>query len=62
MLGKDINLVVSKIKGYRNFCNKVFQALSFVLYNLGKDFKPAETFKPTGKLLCLRRQAPDAIC
>lgn len=37
--GNDLVLSEDKIKGYRNFANKVWNASRFVNYNLGKDFK-----------------------
>ncbi|GMM33716.1 valine--tRNA ligase [Saccharomycopsis crataegensis] len=47
--GRDINLNILRVEGYRKFCNKMYQATKFALMRLGDDFVPNASEKPTGQ-------------
>uniref|UniRef100_A0A8C5BQ60 valine--tRNA ligase n=1 Tax=Gadus morhua TaxID=8049 RepID=A0A8C5BQ60_GADMO len=40
--GRDINLDVNRILGYRHFCNKLWNAVKFAMKTLGDNFVPWE--------------------
>lgn len=46
--GRDINLDILRVEGYRKFCNKMYQATKFVLGRLGGDYVPPKTSDLTG--------------
>lgn len=46
--GRDINLDVLRVQGYRFFCNKIWQASRFTLNQLGNGFQPDTEFKLSG--------------
>ena len=40
--GRDINLDVLRVVGYRHWCNKMWNAVRFAMMNLGEDYAPPE--------------------
>ncbi|KAI9450848.1 hypothetical protein BJY52DRAFT_1226968 [Lactarius psammicola] len=41
--GRDINLEVLRVEGYRKFCNKIFNATKFAMLKLDESFIPEAT-------------------
>ena len=40
MLGRDINLEILRVEGYRKFCNKIFNATKFAMLKFDEQFVP----------------------
>jgi len=53
--GRDINLDVKRIEGYRKFCNKLWNAIRFAQLQLGDDFVPSPVYELSGKELGIDR-------
>ena len=56
--GRDINLDVKRVVGYRHFCNKIWNAMKFSLNVLGSDYVPSaaqevKLFNPCNIAICL---------
>ncbi|XP_029307563.1 valine--tRNA ligase [Cottoperca gobio] len=47
--GRDINLDVNRILGYRHFCNKLWNAVKFAMKTLGDNFVPSEKAQLSGE-------------
>jgi valyl-tRNA synthetase len=50
--GRDINLEILRVEGYRKFCNKIFNATKFAMLKLDETFIPEPTAKVCG-VACL---------
>lgn len=48
--GRDINMDVNRILGYRHFCNKLWNAVKFAMRTLGDNFVPSEKAQVTSLL------------
>uniref|UniRef100_A0A8C2SUG1 valine--tRNA ligase n=1 Tax=Coturnix japonica TaxID=93934 RepID=A0A8C2SUG1_COTJA len=48
--GRDINLDVGRVLGYRHFCNKVWNGARFILRALGPQYSPPHNMEVRGHL------------
>ncbi|KAJ6547205.1 tRNA synthetases class I-domain-containing protein [Mycena capillaripes] len=46
--GRDINLEILRVEGYRKFCNKIFNATKFAMLKLDESFIAEPCARPTG--------------
>lgn len=46
--GRDLNLDILRVEGYRKWCNKLWNATRFALQKLGSDYKAPEQIKLSG--------------
>ncbi|MBN3299917.1 SYVC ligase, partial [Amia calva] len=60
--GRDINLDVNRILGYRYFCNKLWNATKFAIRGLGDDFKPKERAQLSGQESLVDRWILSRLC
>uniref|UniRef100_A0A8C6KKB5 valine--tRNA ligase n=1 Tax=Nothobranchius furzeri TaxID=105023 RepID=A0A8C6KKB5_NOTFU len=60
--GRDINLDVNRILGYRHFCNKLWNAVKFAMKTLGDDFAPLEKESVSDRWILSRLSAAVALC
>nr|XP_033772878.1 valine--tRNA ligase isoform X1 [Geotrypetes seraphini]XP_033772879.1 valine--tRNA ligase isoform X1 [Geotrypetes seraphini]XP_033772880.1 valine--tRNA ligase isoform X1 [Geotrypetes seraphini] len=60
--GRDINMDVNRILGYRHFCNKLWNATKFAIRGLGESFQPEETVKPSGQDSLMDRWVLSRLC
>uniref|UniRef100_A0A8C9RSQ2 Valine--tRNA ligase n=1 Tax=Scleropages formosus TaxID=113540 RepID=A0A8C9RSQ2_SCLFO len=60
--GRDINLDVNRILGYRHFCNKLWNAVKFAMKALGDKFVPAEKTQLSGEESVADRWILSRLC
>uniref|UniRef100_A0AAQ6A519 valine--tRNA ligase n=1 Tax=Amphiprion ocellaris TaxID=80972 RepID=A0AAQ6A519_AMPOC len=60
--GRDINLDVNRILGYRHFCNKLWNAVKFAMKTLGDNFVPLEKESVSDRWILSRLSAAVGLC
>ncbi|XP_037392903.1 valine--tRNA ligase isoform X2 [Pygocentrus nattereri] len=60
--GRDINLDVNRILGYRHFCNKLWNAVKFAMRTLGESFVPWEKVQLCGSESVADRWILSRLC
>ncbi|KIM30663.1 hypothetical protein M408DRAFT_328197 [Serendipita vermifera MAFF 305830] len=55
--GRDINLDINRVEGYRKFCNKIWNATRFAMLKLDEEFDPPASIKRNGKETLVERWA-----
>jgi valyl-tRNA synthetase len=61
-VGRDINLDVLRVQGYRFFCNKLWNATKFAIIALGENFSPESDHKVRNCIQCSYVILPSLIC
>ncbi|KAJ8287759.1 hypothetical protein COCON_G00004180 [Conger conger] len=60
--GRDINLDVNRILGYRHFCNKLWNAVKFAMRALGEGFVPRDKAQLSGEESVTDRWVLSRLC
>lgn len=65
--GRDINLDINRVEGYRHFCNKIWNATRFALMSIGSDAvhlegPPAAPERPMDRWILSRLSAAAELC
>ncbi|KAG8811350.1 hypothetical protein FRC18_003552 [Serendipita sp. 400] len=53
--GRDINLEINRVEGYRKFCNKIWNATAFAMLKLDESFVPPATVEVHKDLTLVER-------
>ena len=60
--GRDINMDVNRILGYRHFCDKLWNAVKFAMKTLGDNFVPSEEAQLCGEESVTDRWILSRLC
>lgn len=61
LIGRDINLSIMRVEGYRKFCNKIFNATKFAMLKFDEQFVPEPVARPTGNESLVERWILDKL-